>query len=160
MRRHLECRVRLARNADAVRDSRIGRARFSFPQSGSMACKEGAPVRTLLALVLTVSIAAFAAGCRTEPLPIGPDTYRVSSRTSSGGTAPAREAAVSAAGQQCARLSKQLLVLSSATNIGSTPDEGVVDVTFRCLAAGDPELRRQDVQPAPDVVIENGNAVR
>ena len=54
----------------------------------------------------------------------------------------AREAAVSAAGQQCARLSKQLLILSSATNIGSNADQGVVDVTFRCLAAGDPELRK------------------
>jgi hypothetical protein len=120
-------------------------------------------MRTVFALGLAVSIAAFAAGCRTaagvtEPLPVGPDTYRVSARTSSGGTAPAREAAVSAAGQQCARLSKHLLVLSSATNIGSTADQGVVDLTFRCLAAGDPELRRQNIQRAPDV--ENRNAVR
>jgi hypothetical protein len=111
-------------------------------------------MRTVFALGLAVSIAAFVAGCMTaarvtQPLPVGPDTYTVSSRTSSGGTAPAREAAVSAAGQQCARLSKQLLALSSATNIGSNADEGAVDVTFHCLAAGDPELHRPNVQPSP-----------
>jgi hypothetical protein len=111
-------------------------------------------MRTVFALGLAVSIAAFVADCTaaarvTQPLPVGPDTYMVSSRTSSGGIAPAREAAISAAGQQCARLSKQLLVLSSATNIGSNADQGVVDLTFRCLAAGDPELRRQNIQPVP-----------
>jgi hypothetical protein len=88
-----------------------------------------------LAIGVGAVIAACVAGCSatrvTQPLPVGPDTYKVSSRTVHGGTAPARDAAVSAANQHCARL----------TNSGFNADEGVVDLTFRCLAAGDPELR-------------------
>jgi hypothetical protein len=105
-------------------------------------------MRAVFALGLAVSIAAFVAGCSTsarvtQPLQIGADTYRVSASTTRGGTYPARDAAVAAAGQQCARLSKQLLVLSSSTNISSNLDQGaIVDVTFRCLVAGDPALRR------------------
>jgi hypothetical protein len=103
-------------------------------------------MRTVFALGLAISIASFVAGCTTaqvtQPVRVGADTYRVSSRTSSGGTGPARDAAVSAARQQCAQLSKQLLVVSSSTNIGSNEDQGVVDVTFRCLAAGDPGLQK------------------
>jgi len=30
-----------------------------------------------------------------------------------------------------------------------------VDVTFRCLAAGDPELKRPNFQQAPNVVIQD-----
>ena len=102
-----------------------------------------APLRTTVAAAV---IAACWAGCSaakiTQPLPVGPDTYTVSARTSHGGTASAREAALSAANQQCARLSKQLLVLKSSTNIDFNENKDVVDVTFRCLTAGDPALRR------------------
>ena len=78
-------------------------------------------MRAVFALGLAVSVAAFGAGCSsarvTQPLPIGADTYTVSARTPYGGTASARDAALSAANQQCARLSKQLLVLKSSNNI-------------------------------------------
>lgn len=124
-----------------------------------------AAMKPMFPLGLAVSIAASVAGCTsaaqvTEPLAVGPDTYTVSSRTSRGGTAPAKEAAVSAARQQCVRLSKQLLVVSSDTNIGSNAGQGVVNLKFRCVAAGDPELHRPNVQPSPHLVIENRNAVR
>jgi hypothetical protein len=96
---------------------------------------------------------------------VGPDTYTVSARTSQGGTAPAKEAAVLAASQQCSRLSKQLLLLKSSTDVGFNADQGVVDVnqgivdlTFRCLAASDAEFRRPIIRP--DVVIRSGNASR
>ena len=113
---------------------------------------------TPLLIPLTAAlIAACWAGCSTaatvtQPLPVGPDTYTVSARMPHGGTASAREAALSAANQQCARLSKQLLVLKSSTNVdfnenkdvvvAENKDVVVVDVTFRCLAKGDPELPR------------------
>ena len=103
-------------------------------------------------------IAACWAGCSTaatvtKPLPVGPDTYTVSARMPQGGTSSAREAALSAANQQCARLSKRLLVLKSSSNIDLSEnneiakDKDVVDLTFRCLAAGDPELARRNSQP-------------
>jgi hypothetical protein len=89
----------------------------------------------------------------TQPLPVGTDTYTVSARTPYGGTASARDAALSAANQQCARLSKKLLVLKSSNNIELNENKDIVsditDVTFRCLAAGDPELPRPNSQPTP-----------
>jgi hypothetical protein len=106
-------------------------------------------MRTVFALGLAVGVAAFGAGCSsarvTQPLPIGADTYTVSARTPYG-TASARDAALSAANQQCARLSKQLLVLKSSNNFELNENKDIetdtIDVTFRCLAAGDPALRR------------------
>jgi hypothetical protein len=126
-----------------------------------------------LASLRTASIATVTAACLagcsatrvTQPLLVGPDTYTVSARTSQGGTAPAREAAVLAASQQCSRLSKQLLLLKSSTDVGFNADEGVVDANqgvvdlkFRCLAASDLELRRPSIRP--DVAIRSGNASR
>ena len=107
-------------------------------------------MRTVFALGLAVSVAAFGAGCTgariTQPLPIGADTYTVSARTPHGGAASARDAALSAANQQCARLSKQLLVLKSSNDFELNENKDIetdtIDVTFRCLAAGDPSLRR------------------
>ena len=92
------------------------------------------------------TVAALVSGCSaaqvTQPLPAGPDTYTVSARTSRGGPASARDAAISAANQHCARLSKQLLVMSSSANTvpnennpGLNENESVVDVTFRCQLA-------------------------
>jgi len=107
-------------------------------------------MRTVFALGLAVSVAAFGAGCSsarvTQPLPIGAGTYTVSARTPHGGTASARDAALSAANQQCARLSRQLLVLKSSNNFelneNKDIESDIIDVTFRCLAAGDPAPHR------------------
>jgi hypothetical protein len=107
-------------------------------------------MRVGFALGLAVGLAALGAGCSTarvtQPLPISADTYKVSARAPHGGSASAREAALSAANQQCARLSKQLLVLKSSSDFELNENRDVetnnIDVTFRCLAAGDPALRR------------------
>jgi len=101
-------------------------------------------MRTVFALGLAASVAAFGAGCSgarvTQPLPISADTYTVSARTPHGGTASARDAALSAANQQCVRLSKQLQVLKSSNNFELNENKDIetdiIDVTFRCLAAG------------------------
>jgi hypothetical protein len=113
-----------------------------------------APLRiTLTAAVIAACCAACSSARVTQPLPVGPDTYTVSARTPHGGTASARDAALSAANQQCARLSKQLLVLTSSNNIELNENRDIVsditDVTFRCLAAGDPELSRLNSQLTP-----------
>ena len=103
-------------------------------------------MRTMSALGRAATVAALVSGCSaaqvTQPLPLGPGTYTVSARTSRGGPAAARDAAISVADQHCAGLSKQLLVLSSSANTqlnentaGLNENESFVDVTFRCLAA-------------------------
>jgi hypothetical protein len=101
-------------------------------------------MRTVFALGLAASVASFGAGCSgarvTQPLPISADTYTVSARTPHGGTVSARDAALSAANQQCVRLSKQLQVLKSSNNFELNENKDIetdiIDVTFRCLAAG------------------------
>ena len=120
----------------------------------------------LTPLLITLNVAVIGtclAGCSTtatvtQPLPVGPDTFTVSARMQ-GSTSSAREAAVSAANQQCARLAKQLLVLKSSTNVdfnenkdvavAENKDVVIVDVTLRCLGTGDPELLRPNRQPTP-----------
>ena len=101
---------------------------------------------TLTAAVIAASWAGCSAVRVTQPLPVGPDTYTVSARTPYGGTASARDAALSAANQQCARLSRQLLVLKSSNNFelneNKDIESDIIDVTFRCLAAGDPAPHR------------------
>ena len=103
-------------------------------------------MRTIFALARAAAVAALVSSCSsaqvTQPLPIGPDSFTVSARSSRGGPASARDAAISAANQHCARLSKQLRVLSSSANTvlnenttTLNENESVVEVTFRCLAA-------------------------
>ena len=105
---------------------------------------------------IAVCLADCSAARVTQPSPVGPDTFTLSSRTFHGRTDTARDAAVSAANQHCTRLSKKLLLLRSSTNTNfranetvtnSDADEAVVDVTFRCLAAGDSELRKPSGSP-------------
>jgi hypothetical protein len=108
-------------------------------------------MNAVFGLVLMLVLTAFLPSCRTdagvtEPVVVGPDTFTLSSRTSSGGTDPARDAAVRAAGQQCARLSKKLVLVSSDANIGSSPDQGVVSLKFRCVAPDVPQSLRPKVQ--------------
>lgn len=108
---------------------------------------------TLTAAVIAACWGGCGAAMVTQPLPVGPNTYAVSARTPHGGAVSAREAALSAANQQCARLSKRLLVLKTSSNIEldekneTAKDKDVIEVTFRCLAAGDPELHRPNSQP-------------
>ena len=109
-------------------------------------------MRIALALGLAFSIAAILTGCSassvSQPLPLGGDTYRISATSTREGPQLARASAVSAARQHCVRLSKNLLLLSSSSDIvRRAPEEeavddleqkAVIDLTFRCLAAGDP----------------------
>ena len=112
-------------------------------------------MKALCGLVWVLVLTACLPGCRTdaqvgdaqvtEPLAVGPDTFTLSSRTSSGGIAPAREAAVTAANQQCTRLSKKLILVSSDASFGSSPDKGVVTMKFRCVTSDVPQSPRPKV---------------
>jgi hypothetical protein len=106
---------------------------------------------------LGLVLCAVLAGCSTtEVLPVGPDTYRVSGTAinSFGGYTTAETEALTKANEYCQSQGRQLLMLNhqdSAPTLGS----GAAGVTFRCLAPGDPELRRPNYRPGPNVVIEN-----
>ena|SRR3989344_367607 len=85
---------------------------------------------------------------------LGPDTYSVSvnvnySRISGPMSLDARKAALNEAKAFCVGIGKELLV----TNIRRPSLE--VEVVFRCLSKGDPELVRPVYRDAPDTVIED-----
>jgi len=117
---------------------------------------ERIPLR-VCALGSAVSVAALVVGCSSvtvsQPFALGDDTYKISATSSRGGPQVARASAVSAARQHCARLLKNLLLLSSSSDIyRQTPAQeaaelepkAVIDVTFRCLAASDPAVAPKD----------------
>ena len=88
---------------------------------------------------------------------LGPDTYTVSvhAAPARGGQSGAQKLALSEANAHCESQNREILV----TNLKSGPSShfpgGTVDVTFRCLKEGDPDLQRPTYRPAPDVTIED-----
>lgn len=101
--------------------------------------------------------AASLAGCgavarSTGAMPLGPDTYRVSARASLGNVSESQRMALSDAKLFCESLKKELLVIG--TERVEAPGGGPFEVTFRCLASGDPALVRPTLERAPDTVIQ------
>lgn len=88
--------------------------------------------------------------CAGKPYPVhsyGPDTYVVF--VDSRSAAKASRAAIDRANEYC-----------SANGLYLMPDQEQpvhrgVRLTFRCLAKGDPDLRRPQMRPPPDTVIED-----
>lgn len=85
---------------------------------------------------------------------VGPDTYTVSSATDgyTGREAGARKRALEEANAHCAGMGREIMVTS--LNAAGTWNRGNAAVTFRCLAKGDPDLHRPDLEPAPTAVIQ------
>ncbi len=99
------------------------------------------------------------AGCAAthDVAQMGPDTYTVSASASParGGASGARSMAITAAGQHCQKLGREVMVTNVSGQTTNIHGAGSVDVTFRCLAPGDPALQRPVYQRPPDVVIQN-----
>lgn len=88
---------------------------------------------------------------------LGPDTYTVSANAAParGGASGARSLAVNAAGAYCERMSREVLVTNISGQTTNVYGAGSVDVTFRCLQPGDPQLQRPTHEKAPDVIVQN-----
>lgn len=106
-----------------------------------------------------LSICMFLTACVQSSgiLKMGPDTYSVSihAAPARGGESGARRLALTEANEKCSAEGKEILV----TNLSSGPSShfpgGTVEVTFRCLAKGDPDLQRPTYRTAPSAVIED-----
>lgn len=89
-------------------------------------------------------------GCATKSsgvLQLGPDTYSVSVASSK--TIDARKVALNEAKAFCVGIEKELLVTNTR---GPSYD---LEVVFRCLNKGDPELVRPVYRDVPNTVIED-----
>lgn len=99
---------------------------------------------------------AVVAGCATTSgaMKLGPDTYMITAQAETAGTRSGKvnELALGKAHSHCAGLGKEVLV----TNLFHRQSPFfTTDITFQCLDAGDPDLKRPVYTQAPDILIES-----
>ena len=81
----------------------------------------------------------------TGVLPMGPDTFSIATSNELGGVIAAKRAAVSEASTFCTSRGQQMVAIQSQSSVKEDwagDSIGHHDFTFRCLNAGDPQLRR------------------
>jgi hypothetical protein len=96
-----------------------------------------------------VAAATMTACSHSGVVPMGPDTYMIANSEwgfSSGGYQKAK--ILQEASDYCHSLGKEMLPISSKQDdlrFGRTPS---AEVQFRCLPAGDPDLKRPTLEPS------------
>jgi hypothetical protein len=110
---------------------------------------------------LCLTSIAFIAGCSHSSgvLKVGPETYTIATSASwgKGGIPAAKRIAYEEASEQCVKQGNlEVFTLSEKSN-ATTWVDGMFrfELNFRCLKANDPEFKRQNLQSAPDTIIEN-----
>ena len=121
-----------------------------------------APVRRnpYMRLLLAFAVIILAGCIPTQSsgvLKLGPDTYTTSAAAvpERGGSIEARKVALTEANEYCAQLGKEILVANIGTATANQYGRGQAEITFRCLAKGDPQLQRPEFRKTPDVTIED-----
>ena len=107
---------------------------------------------------MVVSLALVASACSNGSVtPIGKDTYMLSGTAawswSSGAAIKAdlfREADAF-----CRNQGKQVMPVSTDSNNGSFSQFAQAEIDFRCLNENDPEFKRPNLEPAPNIRIDN-----
>ena len=111
-----------------------------------------------VAFLVSLFAATTLAGCASPgPVPMGKDTYMLSG---TGAWSWSSGAALKGdlfreADAFCLSRGKQLMPVNTASNDGSFSRFAQAELQFRCLAEGDPELARPNLEPVPNVRIEN-----
>jgi hypothetical protein len=107
-------------------------------------------------LVALASAALLASCSSSGVVPIGPDTYMISKPgdffTFTGGSVAAdlyREA-----GAYCAQEHKNLMPVHVSASDSGYAKVASAELQFRCLADGDPELKRPVMRDTPNVRLE------
>ena len=109
-----------------------------------MACRSFAVFLTL-ALLSGCGLVARSTG----PMGVGQDTYRVITRAPMGDATASQKMAFDEATQHCHSLSRKVV----AQEVKSQPYEPV-QLTYKCLREGDPNLAPNSNLSAPDTAIE------
>ena len=100
-----------------------------------------------------------ACGSVSDVVTVGQDTYMVESHgvVGNGSSSAEKVKAYQAASRYCQSFGRELQPVSTRqvdSGFGKAP---AAELTFRCLAKGDPELNRPNLQPGADIVIEQRN---
>lgn len=108
----------------------------------------------IFALLLVVA----ATGCAQSSgaMKMGPDTYTISTHAAPalGGESGAKNRSLTEANTYCESMGKNIVVTSMETKQSTHLPGGTADITFMCLADGDPDLQRPQYEPAADLVVE------
>lgn len=93
-------------------------------------------------------------GCGSAPkssgiMKLGPDTYRVAAQPTFANVMENQKAAFKEAGEHCASLGREMMSIGTYTK-----EYAPFEVTYRCLKADDPQLKRPTLERAPDTVIQ------
>lgn len=106
--------------------------------------------------MLVVPILLTACAQTSGVMKMGPDTYSISVDASfaRGGESGARNIALTAANEKCSAEGKEIFVTNISSG-GSRHPGGNAEITFQCLAKGDPDLRRPSYRDVPTTVIED-----
>jgi len=109
----------------------------------------------LIALFIMILLTACAQS--SGVLKMGPDTYSLSvhAAPARGGESGARNIALTEANAKCASEDKEIIVTNISSGRSTHLPGGTVEVTFRCLSKGDPDLQRPIYRTAPTTVIED-----
>lgn len=110
--------------------------------------------------IAALLLCALVSGCATSSgvVKMGLDTYSINvvAAPARGGVAGAKRIAYEEANESCAKTGKELLVVNERLARTSDAGGGTIDLTFRCLNKGDPELaKRPEIRDRPDVIIQD-----
>lgn len=114
-------------------------------------------------LFLLLGSAAVLVGCASSTgiLPAGPDTYTLSEKFAPvrGGGDEAQRVALTEANEFCAKQGRQFVPAMMGQSGALTNPYGPTGytVTFKCLLPNDPAIAKYQIQPAPNVIVEQRN---
>ena len=72
-----------------------------------------------------------------------------------GGEIGAKQMAIAESSNYCTGLGREILVTNTSSKQASNVGAGSVDITFQCLARGDPGIRRPVYEKPPTAVIQD-----
>jgi hypothetical protein len=101
---------------------------------------------------IAVCAALGACTSSTGMLPAGPDTYTISERVAPifGGGNEAQRDVLTRANEFCAQQGRQFVPIS----MGRSGDVAGYGVTFKCLPPNDPAIAKFQIQPTPNIIVE------
>jgi len=113
----------------------------------------------MIRFLFNLSLILLLTGCArsTGVIPFGPDTYTITTDNELGGMGAAKKRAIQDANAYCSSSGKKMMPVSTYQSSQKDPVGDRIptyELTFRCLATGDEDLKRPNPEQAHDIIIE------